>query len=117
MDLLSALDVDLETGLAQNFMNAPGTNVLPNGNGALNLVPIWALKVKIPQDGTRRHFSLSYSNFDVFDPYPASQPFLQAEISDEIDETRVYGYVRYRWDYAITNFYSLYVALGLELPH
>jgi hypothetical protein len=114
---IQKVGLTIEGGTAQIFSNTPGTNVLPNAHGAMNVLPIWALKVKIPTETSGRRYDFSYSNFDVFDPYPASQPFLQAEASQQMDEMRLYSYIRYRWDYSITNFYSLYFAIGAELPN
>jgi len=109
--------VNLELGTAQSFMNAAGNNVLPKTFGSMNLIPLWALKLKLPETGTTRHYVLSYSDFDVFDPYPASQPFVQAEVTQKLNQVTYYSYVRYRWDYSVTQFYSLYLAIGAEFPN
>ena len=98
LDLFKDVGVHVDLGTAQNFAAKPGATVLPNMRGSLNLLPIWALKLDIPESGTARSYQLSYSNFDVFDPY-------------------YYSYVRYRWDYEVTQFYSLYLAFGATFPN
>lgn len=115
MGLLSDFDVLADVGMAQIFMEDHGATLLPNGDGKLNLLPVWALKLKVPETGTKRAYLMTYSNFDVFDPYPASQPFLQAEVTQKVDDITYFSYVRYRWNYSIENFYSLYFAVGAEL--
>ena len=117
LEVFKDLAVHIDLGTAQNFAAKPGATVLPNFGGALNLLPIWALKLDIPEHGTTRSYQLSYSNFDVFDPYPASQPFIQAEVSQKFDSVTYYSYVRYRWDYDVTQFYSLYLAIGATFPN
>jgi hypothetical protein len=117
MDFFQEIGVHLDLGTAQNYAAKPGATVLPNFGGSLNVLPIWALKIDIPETGTTRSYQLSYSNFDVFDPYPASQPFLQAEVAQKFDRVTYYSYVRYRWDYEVTQFYSLYLAFGATFPN
>lgn len=117
MDLLQDIGLHLDLGTAQNYADKAGATVLPNFGGSLNVLPIWALKIDIPESGTARSYQLSYSNFDVFDPYPASQPFLQAEVAQKFDSVTYYSYVRYRWDYEVTQFYSLYLAIGATFPN
>lgn len=114
---LKEASVNMDLGLAEQFSGVSGANVLPNGNGAFNLFPIWALKLDLPSPERGRHYVLSYSNFDIFDPYPASQPFIQLEFKQEIDAVTYYTYMRYRWDYTVDRFYSLYLTFGAEIPN
>lgn len=117
LDALSSLSVHLDAGVAENFTGAHGATLLPNGQGALNILPIWAVKLGWPSVVPDRKYVLSWSNFDIFDPYPASQPFLQFEVQQEVEKVMYYGYVRYRWDDTVDQFYALYLTLGLELPN
>jgi hypothetical protein len=64
-----------------------------------------------------KRLTLSFSNFDVFDPYPINQPFLQIETDQTLDDYRVFGYIRYRWNNSISQLYALYLALGVEIPN
>lgn len=116
-DPMKSVTLDLDIGMAEDFMGSKGASILPNGNGNLNLVPLWSLKFNLPSEAQTRRYLVSYSNFDIFDPYPASQPFLQFEVQQKINTVTYYSYIRYRWDYSIERFYSLYLTFGLEMPN
>lgn len=109
----SRLAMDL--GVAENLAEVSGANVLPAVSGPVTVLPLWALRYTLPDLGGL-DYTVSYSNFDVFDPYPASQPYLQLEGSRKVEGIEYFGYLRYRWDYSIDHFYSLYLAVGLTLP-
>lgn len=113
---LKETSLDMSAGIAEDFVGAKGANVLPNGHGSLSLVPLWLLKLGFLEQGAHRRYLLSYGNFDIFDPYPASQPYVQMEVQQKLGEINYYSYVRYRWEDSMDRFYSLYLTLGMELP-
>ena len=115
--ILDPIQIDIELGVAQNFMGGHGSNVLPNGKGALNVVPMYALRVQVPVEQDTRAYIFTFADFDIFDPYPATQPFVQAEVTQKIETTKLFAYVRYRWDYAAADFYGLYLSIGAEFPN
>jgi hypothetical protein len=115
-ELLNKLSIDTETGLAETFSSTTGSTVLPSTNGPEKLIPLFALRLNYHANAIHEIYSFTFSNFDVFDPYPTSQPFFQIEINQKLDNYNVLGYVRYRWDNSISQLYALYIALGLETP-
>lgn len=115
LDRFKDVRLGLDLGAAQLLSTVEGAQVLPSTQGSFSLQPMWALRAIIPLSGDRE-VNLSYSNFDVFDPDPASQPFLQLEGRQTVDGIDWYSYVRYRWNQSIDQFYSLYLTVGLSIP-
>jgi len=115
--LLDDVGVGAESGVAQIFTRQGSTNVLPNTWGTQNVVPVYALKFTRDDPEGKRAYSFMFANFDIFDPYPSSQPFVQLEGSQEISRITYYAYVRYRWDTATEQFHSLYLTVGMDFPN
>lgn len=115
--VLNDVGIGAESGVAQVFTLQGRTNVLPNTWGSQAVIPVYALKANIIQPETKREYSFMFANFDIFDPYPSSQPFVQLEGVQEINRNKYYGYVRYRWNTETGQFHSLYLTLGMELPN
>ena len=116
-ELLSAVEVTAESGVSELFWTQTGTNILPNTHGHQNLIPLFALRLNIPQSNLGREYSFTFGNFDIFDPYPASQPYVQFEGSQIVAGNKLFSYIRYRWDTATNQFFSLYLTLGVEIPN
>jgi hypothetical protein len=114
---LDKLSINAELGLSQTFSSTTGSAILPSASGNQTLIPLFALKLNYRLESMKQIHSLSFSNFDVFDPYPINQPFLQIETDQTLDDYRVFGYIRYRWNNSISQLYALYLALGVEIPN
>ncbi|WP_194270174.1 hypothetical protein [Candidatus Methylospira mobilis] len=117
LDSLERLSIDSELGLSQTFSSTAGSAILPGTSGNLTLTPLFALRLNYRPDSLQQTHSFAFSNFDVFDPYPMNQPFLQIETVQALDNCRVFGYIRYRWDNSISQFYALYLTIGVEIPY
>lgn len=115
MDRFRDFRLGLDLGVAELLSTRAGAKVLPSLGGSVSIQPMWALRGVMPLSADQE-ISLSYSNFDVFDPDPASQPFLQLEGRQTVDGIDWYSYVRYRWNQSIDQFYSLYLTVGLTIP-
>ena len=116
-EMLKAFSIDGELGLAQKFSNAAARKIIPDFSGSLNVIPLFMLKANYHLETRGQTYSFIFGDFDVFDAYPASQPFLQVELEQKQNDWRYFGYIRYRWDNSISQFYSLYLALGVEIPN
>lgn len=114
---LEGVGIGVESGVAQIFTRLGSTNVLPNTRGTQNVVPIYGLKFNIEDSEHHREYTFTFANFDIFDPYPSSTPFVQVEGMQEISQINYYAYVRYRWDTATEQFHSLYLTVGMEVPN
>lgn len=112
-------EVTLRTslGLAEFYTSTGGSTVLPVPGGVPTLTPIVGLTLTYHDEPAARAYSLTYANFDVFDPYPIDQPFVQIEADQDVDGWRLFGYARYRWSHQFQNFHSLYLSLGVVIPY
>lgn len=117
LKLLNDIGIGAESGVAQVFTHPGSTNVLPNTWGSQAVIPVYALKANVVDSEAKREYSFMFANFDIFDPYPSSQPFVQLEGVQEINQNKYYAYLRYRWDTETAKFYSLYLTLGMEFAN
>jgi hypothetical protein len=116
-EVLKGFSIDGELGLAQKISNAATRKIIPDFSGSLNVIPLFMLKANYRLETSGQTYSFILGDFDVFDAYPASQPFLQVELAQKQNDWRYFGYIRYRWENSISQFYSLYLAVGVEIPN
>jgi hypothetical protein len=116
-EALKEFSIDGELGLAQKISNTAARKIIPDFSGSLNVIPLFMLKANYHLETCGQTYSFVFGDFDVFDAYPASQPFLQVELEQKQNDWKYFGYIRYRWENSISRFYSLYLAVGVEIPN